>query len=78
MVAIILLVVTYGVYQVVTRPAPGLPPAAQTETAVESSMSADLETIPKKVLDGDLLADDTHDSPKRHLQDDRSSMTCRK
>ena len=70
MVAIILLVVTYGVYQVVTRSNPGLPQAAQMETAVESSMSADLEPIPKTVLDSDLLADDTHDSPKRHLQDD--------
>ena len=69
MVAIILLVVTYGVYQVVTTPDTVAQRAAQMEDVVEPSTAAGLESIPEKILDDNLAAGDTHPSSQGHLQD---------
>ncbi len=75
MVAIMLLVVTYGVYQVVTTPAPDAQPLTQLETAelnspVNSAVNSAIDTIPKDVLDNELPTDKLSDSRTGHLQDD--------
>ncbi|MCH2181574.1 MAG: LysM peptidoglycan-binding domain-containing protein [Mariniblastus sp.] len=70
MVAVMLLVVTYGVYQVVNTPDPDSREAAQMEAAGEPSLTIERESIPKTVLDSDSLTTDMPDSPRRHLQDD--------
>jgi len=70
MVAVILLVVTYGVYQVVNTPEQNSQQADQMEPAEERSRTIERDTIPKNVLDNDSLAAHDPNSPRRHLQDD--------
>ena len=71
MVAIMLLVVTYGVYQVVTTPAPDAQPLTQLDTAeLNSPVNSAIDTIPKDVLDNDFPTDKPSDFRTGHLQDD--------